>query len=68
MGGGMALVVQTGDSFPLGATVRDGGVNFCLFARGATAVENNQISWFAWDAIATQKEFLRFIKGLIAFI
>ena len=35
----MALVVQTGDSFPLGATVRDGGVNFCLFARGATAVE-----------------------------
>ncbi len=35
----MGLEVQTGDSFPLGATVRDGGVNFCVYARGARAVE-----------------------------
>ena len=30
--------------------------------------QNNEISWFDWDAIATQKEFLRFVKELIAFI
>ncbi|MBE9070971.1 glycogen debranching enzyme, partial [Leptolyngbya cf. ectocarpi LEGE 11479] len=35
----MALTVESGTSFPLGATVRDGGANFCLYARGATAVE-----------------------------
>ncbi|MEM8805494.1 MAG: alpha-amylase family glycosyl hydrolase, partial [Cyanobacteria bacterium P01_G01_bin.38] len=33
------LIVQPGDSWPLGAMVRDGGINFCLYARGATAVE-----------------------------
>lgn len=32
-------MTQPGDSFPLGAMVRDGGVNFCLYAKGATAVE-----------------------------
>ncbi|MEL6552037.1 MAG: glycogen debranching protein GlgX [Cyanobacteria bacterium J06621_11] len=31
--------VQSGNSFPLGAMLRDGGVNFCLFAKGAIAVE-----------------------------
>jgi glycogen operon protein len=31
--------VLPGQSFPLGATVRDGGVNFCLYAKGAIAVE-----------------------------
>ncbi|WP_299485668.1 glycogen debranching protein GlgX [Acaryochloris sp. IP29b_bin.137] len=35
----MAYATQPGDSFPLGAMVRDGGVNFCLYAKGATAVE-----------------------------
>ena len=34
-----ALVVQSGDSYPLGAMVRDGGVNFCLYAQGARTVE-----------------------------
>ncbi|MEO1403216.1 MAG: glycogen debranching protein GlgX [Cyanobacteria bacterium J06635_1] len=33
------LIVQPGDSWPLGAMVRDGGINFCLYARGATAVD-----------------------------
>ena len=33
------VTVQPGTTFPLGATVRDGGVNFCLFAKEATAVE-----------------------------
>ncbi|MEM1251231.1 MAG: glycogen debranching protein GlgX [Cyanobacteria bacterium P01_H01_bin.21] len=33
------LTVQPGDSFPLGAMVRDGGINFCLYARGARWVE-----------------------------
>lgn len=28
-----------GQSFPLGATVRPGGVNFCLFSKNCTAVE-----------------------------
>ncbi|MEN8446706.1 MAG: glycogen debranching protein GlgX, partial [Cyanobacteria bacterium J06555_13] len=27
------------DSFPLGATVRDGGINFCVYAPGAIAVD-----------------------------
>lgn len=35
----MNLVIQPGDCFPLGAMVRDGGVNFCVYARGATAVD-----------------------------
>jgi len=35
----MTLTIQPGDSFPLGAMVRDGGVNFCLYAKDATAVE-----------------------------
>ncbi len=30
--------------------------------------QNNELSWFDWDAISTQKEFLRFVKALIAFI
>ena len=28
-----------GRSFPLGATVAEGGVNFCIFSRHATAIE-----------------------------
>jgi glycogen operon protein len=35
----MGFTVQPGDTFPLGATVRAGGVNFCLYAPGAIAVE-----------------------------
>jgi isoamylase len=31
--------IQPGDSFPLGATVRDGGINFCLYAPAAKGVE-----------------------------
>ncbi len=33
------LIAQPGDSFPLGATLREGGVNFCLYAPAATAIE-----------------------------
>ena len=35
----MQFTIQPGNSFPLGAVVRDGGVNFCLYAKEATAVE-----------------------------
>lgn len=35
----IAIAVHPGDSYPLGAMVRDGGVNFCLYARGARKVE-----------------------------
>jgi isoamylase len=35
----MTLTTLPGESFPLGAIVRDGGVNFCLYAKGATGVE-----------------------------
>ncbi|GIV61681.1 MAG: glycogen operon protein GlgX homolog [Rhodothermaceae bacterium] len=31
--------VEPGQSFPLGATVREGGVNFSVFSRNATSVE-----------------------------
>jgi glycogen operon protein len=31
--------VQAGNSFPLGATLQADGVNFCLYAKGAIAVE-----------------------------
>ena len=34
-----AIAVQPGDSYPLGAMVRDGGVNFCLYTQGARKVE-----------------------------
>ena len=30
---------RPGQSFPLGATVQDGGVNFCIFTKNASAVE-----------------------------
>ena len=33
------MTVSPGRSFPLGATLVDGGVNFCVFSRNATAVE-----------------------------
>ncbi len=33
------LTVKPGNSFPLGATVRDGGTNFCLYAPAAIAIE-----------------------------
>jgi isoamylase len=33
------MTVASGRSFPLGATVVDGGVNFCVFSRKASAVE-----------------------------
>jgi glycogen operon protein len=32
-------MIASGQSFPLGATVVDGGVNFCVFSRKASAVE-----------------------------
>ncbi len=35
----MASIEKIGRSSPLGATVVDGGVNFCLFSRSATSVE-----------------------------
>ena len=35
----IAIAAQPGDSYPLGAMVRDGGINFCLYARGARKVE-----------------------------
>lgn len=34
-----SLATEPGKSYPLGATVRDGGVNFALFSQHATAVE-----------------------------
>ncbi|MGK7889558.1 MAG: glycogen debranching protein GlgX [Leptolyngbyaceae cyanobacterium] len=34
----MVLIVRPGESFPLGATVQDNGVNFCLYSPDATAV------------------------------
>src|SRR4029450_13279117 len=34
-----AMTVPSGRSFPLGATVVEGGVNFCVFSRKASAVE-----------------------------
>jgi len=33
------MTVSPGRSFPLGATIVDGGVNFCVFSRKASAVE-----------------------------
>jgi len=33
------MTVSPGQSFPLGATVVEGGVNFCFFSRNASAVE-----------------------------
>jgi glycogen operon protein len=33
------MTVAPGQSFPLGATVVDGGVNFCVFSRHASAIE-----------------------------
>ena len=35
----MCAAVLPGQSFPLGATVLPGGVNFCLFSRNCTALE-----------------------------
>ncbi len=35
----ITYTIEPGDSFPLGATVRDGGINFCLYAPGAIALE-----------------------------
>ncbi|MGB3786687.1 MAG: glycogen debranching protein GlgX [Phormidesmis sp.] len=35
----VADAIRVGDSFPLGATVREGGINFCLYAPSAIAVE-----------------------------
>ncbi len=35
----MALEILPGESFPLGATIRDGGVNFCLFSRDCSGIE-----------------------------
>ncbi|MUG94834.1 glycogen debranching protein GlgX [Scytonema sp. UIC 10036] len=35
----MTFDVLPGKSFPIGATIRDGGVNFCLFSRDCTAIE-----------------------------
>jgi hypothetical protein len=38
-GRGHGMTVAPGQSFPLGATVVDGGVNFCVFSREASAIE-----------------------------
>ncbi|MCL4267011.1 MAG: glycogen debranching protein GlgX [Anaerolineae bacterium] len=35
----MSLITGPGHSFPIGATVQSGGVNFCLYSRAGTAVE-----------------------------
>ena len=34
----MTTGIQRGTTYPLGATLRDGGVNFCVFSKYATAV------------------------------
>ena len=36
---------QTGRSWPLGATVYDGGVNFSVYSRNASAVELLLFGW-----------------------
>ncbi len=33
------VIIQSGESFPLGATVAENGVNFCLFSKNADQVE-----------------------------
>lgn len=33
------LTIQSGDPYPMGATVRDGGVNFAIFSAHATAID-----------------------------
>jgi pullulanase/glycogen debranching enzyme len=33
------MTVSRGRSFPLGATVAEGGVNFCILSRHASAIE-----------------------------
>ncbi len=33
------MTVSRGRSFPLGATVVEGGVNFCIFSRHASPIE-----------------------------
>ena len=38
-GKSMNSATRIGLSFPLGATIADGGANFSLFSRGATGVE-----------------------------
>jgi isoamylase len=35
----MDLSVQPGNSYPLGATVYDHGVNFCLYSKNATGID-----------------------------
>ncbi len=35
----MSLITGPGHSYPIGATVQSGGVNFCLYSRAGTAVE-----------------------------
>ncbi|MEM8613146.1 MAG: alpha-amylase family glycosyl hydrolase, partial [Cyanobacteria bacterium P01_H01_bin.105] len=30
--------------------------------------QNNELSWFDWDAVTTQSDFLRFVKELITFV
>ena len=33
------VIIQSGESYPLGATVTEKGVNFCLFSKNAQQVE-----------------------------
>ena len=43
------MTVPSGRSFPLGATLEEGGVNFCVFSRKASAVElfpSATLTWF----------------------
>ncbi len=69
--------VTSGKSFPLGATVEPGGVNFCLFSKHAEAVElllfdepnSPQPSYFIPFHPRTNKTFYYwhiFVKGLQA--
>jgi isoamylase len=43
------MTVAPGQSFPVGATIVDGGVNFCVFSRQASAIELLLFDG-AWDA------------------
>jgi isoamylase len=53
----MAGGVQPGNSYPLGATVNDGGVNFSLYSRTATGVE---LLLFASEVDANPTRVVRF--------
>jgi glycogen operon protein len=53
MGAEGAYTTRAGSRFPPGATLRDGGVNFCVFGRHASRVE-----LLLFDAPDTPEPFL----------